>query len=583
MSRNYLPIIMSICRLPIWIIRRRSTISFANIPTTGLTGGDMYNITNDFTTDSRFIEGSGVFCPAGTNIAWVSASSKWDILSVMKIGSIDDLTDVSITTPSNNQVLTYDSNSGEWKNANAQAGATSLNGLTDVTITSATDGQVLTYDSNSGEWVNANGGGGSSTLGGLSDVTITSATDGQALLYDANSGDWVNGTVSGGGGMNTDGSNAAASVGMTNTKVFTIGDRSGKSAAGTEAVELGSGANATGFGSYAEGSTNYSENKYTSLSANQTTETLKISLPYTTYPYWAFSFLGTTQTESNIQAAINNDFTQDITLTSGGATVRITVESNTLKVYYTNTSASAVTFHYGYASRQNIASGKYAHVEGVNSSASGYYSHAEGRETTAGGSAAHSEGYGTSAGGAGAHAEGTNTNASGIHSHAEGYQTTAQGANQHVSGKYNVADSSDVYAVIVGNGTSTNDRSNALTLDWTGNLETAGDVKNGNGVSLDGLNTVSTLAVSLTGWTSDTTSQSGTTLYKKQISLSHVYTSEPSVDIGAGTGYTLPTSAEQESYDLLQYVTVDDTVPCLYLYASAIPTTSFYIKVKGAD
>lgn len=94
--------------------------------------------------------------------------------------------------------------------------------------------------------------------------------------------------------------------------------------------------------------------------------------------------------------------------------------------------------------------------------------------------------------------------------------------------------------------------------------------------------TVTTFEVDLTGWTADTTSQSGVTLQKKQISLNNVYAS-PSVDIGAGTGYVLPTSAEQEAYDLLQYVTVDDAVPCLYLYASDIPTTAFYISVKGVD
>jgi len=92
-----------------------------------------------------------------------------------------------------------------------------------------------------------------------------------------------------------------------------------------------------------------------------------------------------------------------------------------------------------------------------------------------------------------------------------------------------------------------------------------------------------TLAVDLTGWTTDTTSQSGTTLYKKAISLTSVYVESPSVDIGAGTGYVLPTSAEQESYNLLQYVTCDDSVPCLYLYASEIPTTAFYIKVTGVE
>lgn len=95
------------------------------------------------------------------------------------------------------------------------------------------------------------------------------------------------------------------------------------------------------------------------------------------------------------------------------------------------------------------------------------------------------------------------------------------------------------------------------------------------------INKVTSLVVDLTGWTQDTTSQSGTTLYKKQISLNNVYVECPTVDIGSSG--VLPTVAEQESYNLLQYVTVDDTVPCLYLYASAIPTTAFYIKVKGVD
>lgn len=92
---------------------------------------------------------------------------------------------------------------------------------------------------------------------------------------------------------------------------------------------------------------------------------------------------------------------------------------------------------------------------------------------------------------------------------------------------------------------------------------------------------VSNFEVSTTGWTADTTSQSGTTLYKKQITLNHVYVESPSVDIGASG--VLPTVAQQTAYDLLQYVTIDDTVPCLYLYASDIPTDSFYINVEGVD
>ena len=98
----------------------------------------------------------------------------------------------------------------------------------------------------------------------------------------------------------------------------------------------------------------------------------------------------------------------------------------------------------------------------------------------------------------------------------------------------------------------------------------------------NGVFTSNTFAVDLTNWSTDTTSQSGVTLYKKAVSVTNVYVDCPTVDIGAN-GSTLPTSAEQTAYNLLQYATVDDSVPCIYLYASAIPTTAFYIKVKGVD
>lgn len=94
---------------------------------------------------------------------------------------------------------------------------------------------------------------------------------------------------------------------------------------------------------------------------------------------------------------------------------------------------------------------------------------------------------------------------------------------------------------------------------------------------------VTNVPVDLTNWTTDTTSQSGTTLYKKQITLNHIYVDSPSVEIGAASGSVLPTTSQQESYDLILYATSDDTVPCLYLYASDIPQTAFYINVEGCD
>lgn len=68
-------------------------------------------------------------------------------------------------------------------------------------------------------------------------------------------------------------------------------------------------------------------------------------------------------------------------------------------------------------------------------------------------------------------AEGRGVVASGLYSHAGGYFTIAQGTNQTALGRYNVADPTS--ALIIGNGTS-GARSNALTVDWSGNVDAAG-------------------------------------------------------------------------------------------------------------
>ena len=52
---------------------------FANIPTSGMKHGWMYNVTDDFTTDNRFSEGTGIHCAAGQNIIWNNDIGKWDL------------------------------------------------------------------------------------------------------------------------------------------------------------------------------------------------------------------------------------------------------------------------------------------------------------------------------------------------------------------------------------------------------------------------------------------------------------------------------------------------------------------------
>lgn len=120
--------------------------------------------------------------------------------------------------------------------------------------------------------------------------------------------------------------------------------------------------------------------------------------------------------------------------------------------------------------------GEYAFAAGQNTTASGNRSHAEGWYTTASGNNSHAEGFDTTASGEYSHAEGYETTASGFVSHAEGIHTTASGKYQHVQGKYNIEDTSDTYAHIVGNG-EYNAPSNAHTLDWSGNAWFAGTVE----------------------------------------------------------------------------------------------------------
>ena len=111
--------------------------------------------------------------------------------------------------------------------------------------------------------------------------------------------------------------------------------------------------------------------------------------------------------------------------------------------------------------------------------ASGAYSHAEGISTTASGMASHSENYQTTASGYMSHAEGQTTTASGMCSHAEGISTTASSSAQHVQGKYNVEDTSNKYAHIVGGGLSDRNKKNIHTIDWNGNAYFEGKVSIG--------------------------------------------------------------------------------------------------------
>jgi len=88
-------------------------------------------------------------------------------------------------SPSVNDQFTAAGITWEWNGTTwdivASGGASALDDLTDVTITTPSDGEVLTYDNGTGEWVNAAPTGGGGTWGSITG-TLSSQTDLQAAL-----------------------------------------------------------------------------------------------------------------------------------------------------------------------------------------------------------------------------------------------------------------------------------------------------------------------------------------------------------------------------------------------------------------
>lgn len=128
-------------------------------------------------------------------------------------------------------------------------------------------------------------------------------------------------------------------------------------------------------------------------------------------------------------------------------------------VYKTN--SSGVKYYTLGKRRSNSTNGGMSVASGAYVEASGICSHAEGSGTIARGNFSHSEGEGTIASGDG--------------SHASGFYTEANEDNQTVIGKFNdFTIQNKVF--VVGNGRSDNARSNALTVDWNGDVKASRDV-----------------------------------------------------------------------------------------------------------
>jgi hypothetical protein len=194
--------------------------------------------------------------PAGnTRSFYYNSATYWELSS----NELNEIGDVTITSPSNGEALIYNSTSGDWENGTVSASVAALNDVGDVTITTPANTQVIKYNSTSGDWENGavayadvsgtpslatvattgaysdlsgtptlgtaaaldvgtsatnvvqldgsarlpavdgsqltNLPSGASTLGALTDVTITSVANTQVIKYNSTSGDWENGAV----------------------------------------------------------------------------------------------------------------------------------------------------------------------------------------------------------------------------------------------------------------------------------------------------------------------------------------------------------------------------------------------------
>jgi hypothetical protein len=63
------------------VYKFKGSVAFSALPTEDIKDGDVYNVTDNFTTTPDFEEGEGISYPAGTNVAYVSADKKWDCLA----------------------------------------------------------------------------------------------------------------------------------------------------------------------------------------------------------------------------------------------------------------------------------------------------------------------------------------------------------------------------------------------------------------------------------------------------------------------------------------------------------------------
>lgn len=128
----------------------KGSILFANLPTTGMSNGDAYDIKDAFVTDNRFEEGSGIECGAGTDVVWVADENKWNILTPSGVYSFNGRTGAVTSATSD-----YDADQIDYDNTTSGLTATDVQAAIDEVVnekadkvSSATNGHLAGLDGN---------------------------------------------------------------------------------------------------------------------------------------------------------------------------------------------------------------------------------------------------------------------------------------------------------------------------------------------------------------------------------------------------------------------------------------------------
>ena len=279
---------------------------------------------------------------------------------------------------------------------------------------------------------------------------------------------------------------------------FSHAEGSGSTASGNKSHAEGDGTNAKGNGSHAEGNSTtasniaaHAEGGYTTASGSYSHAEGYQARASGDYSHTEGSGTKASSANQHVQGKYNVEDTASTYAMIIGNGTSGTARSNAFTVDWngniqcgkTDTSGNFTT--YGTINGVDItqiSSGGGSGVGQVDGNNHGeiFNAYSGSGKNVATGSYAHAEGYKTSAIGSGSHAEGNVAVAYGQNSHAEGYYTYAAISEQHVQGRYNVKDTNGVYAMIIGNGTGDDTRSNRFTVDWNGNIQCGKTDTSGN-------------------------------------------------------------------------------------------------------